>query len=151
MRITTVTMHASVTHALLNKVDPLSWGRGVKMTDKLCEQTEPRSASMYSLGLSPFMSLDHLQSAHSALCVPRSWPTLHSRVAEFTALLYRLIRWRGRSIPHAGLGSARPCKYGMRTWIVTSPPVTGVLPNAACWTTAHAADSARASRRLAQI
>jgi len=60
------------------------------VTWKLWERREPRSASMYSLGLSPLMSLDHLQSTHSALCVPRSLPTRHLPAAEFTALLYQL-------------------------------------------------------------
>jgi len=161
---------------LLNKADSQSWvgeGRGSKVTGKLCELRKPRRASIYSLGLSPFVSLDHPQSAHSALCVPRSWPIRHSPVSEFIALL--LVRlpivgegltsngherlssvvvvcnaahmqlnspggstqrasrvtsryigrhlvvttldtrwWRGRSIPHAGLGLACP-SAGLRS------------------------------------
>jgi len=48
------------------------WEGGSKVTAKLYELRKLRSASIYSLGLSPFMSLDHLQSAHYALCVPFS-------------------------------------------------------------------------------
>ena len=45
------------------------WEGGSKVTAKLCKQRKPRSTSIYSLGLSPFVSLDHPQSAHYALCV----------------------------------------------------------------------------------
>ena len=80
---------------------------GVEVT-KLCERREPQSESKYSLGLSSFVSLDHLQSANPAHSWPCSWPTRHLPVAKFTALLYRTFgmpAWGsgGGSIPHPGL------------------------------------------------
>jgi len=59
----------------------------LKVTGILCKWRELRSTSMYSLGLSPFVSLDHPQSTHSALGVNRSRPTRHSPVSELTSLL----------------------------------------------------------------
>jgi len=53
--------------SLFNKANSQSRvGEGVvggvktsKVTGILCERREPQSASIYSLGLSPFMSLNH--------------------------------------------------------------------------------------------
>ena len=53
-------------------------------------------------------------------------------------------RWRGRSIPHAGLGSSYPSARPRRTSCVRNfvdrHLAAGVLPDAARWTTTHAAD-----------
>jgi len=125
------------------------YGRNVRvMTVTRPTRTEgasKRSASMYSLDLSLFTSLDHLQSAHSSLRVPCSWPTRHSPVAEFTALLYRLWAWGGDGgevypVQASDRRVIRPVHAVRHAYYVDRHLGADVLPDAARWTTTHAAD-----------
>ena len=131
---------AQVTDALrtlLNKADPQSQGGGrAKVTSKLYKRRQPRSTSMYSLCLSPLVSLKHLQSAQSA-CLAAG-PT-HSPVAEFTALYQLWARGGGGGevypIQASDSRALRPEHAYMDHHLTT-----GVLPNTARWTTTYIMD-----------
>jgi len=120
---------------LLNKADLWSqrWGGG-KRDRRTMRQLQ--SASMYSLLSRPLSVHVTRPPTHSAHSVPRSWPTRHLPVTEFTACLYRLWAKDG------GWGEVYPCRpqiivpfgpatcYGMPMWIITLPPVSFPTPPA---------------------
>jgi len=114
----------------------------MKVTGKLCEQREPQSANMYSLSLFLCHSTTcRVHILHSVCLAAGQLVTHQSLNLQHCYTDFGMWWWQERSIPHAGLDHcALWPDHAVQHAYVDRHLATSVLPDAARWTTTHAAD-----------